>query len=429
MTKPADAARTNGILTPTSMNSDAETSKDGAPTTDQDIILIAAHGDVVLHVEHELKPGSVLRSAFRVSSPILKTSSKYYARLLDGRFGEGAYVEEKHKHLREQYATITETPSSELPVLKISDIGRISSVKSIEALMSDFLYILHRKDTQSFPPLTNIANLAIVADRFDAIEAVRVHVKRKKLLKAIDGKTTARQDAGLSEDKVRQRILVATLLDYAPWLEKYTTRLITRGWVGGEPSLTGALWWDLPSRIEEELSYRRDCVLETIQSLQSHFLELYMSRERQCRLGYDSSAQCDSFQLGEMVRFFMRIGTLQLTGTIIDDTEPVSLSSDDLSALLDKLRQVPEYQIDKHHHHCGIRTRITPLLDTIQATLPYIGVCADCWSEDRARSLWINEKRPLLWKRQAFNLRLQGHGSRHEGVKAMFMARERDWSG
>ncbi|KAK4545202.1 hypothetical protein LTR36_003381 [Oleoguttula mirabilis] len=393
------------------------------------IIPIAGHGDIVLRIEHET-PTVKHVAQFRVSAPALRQHSKYFERLLQaGRFGEGLQVDEQHKRLRERYQSITEAPANELPVISVQDVGRISAVKSIAALCTDFFYILHSKDTQTFPPVANLANLAIVADRFDALDAVKSYVKRKKMIRAIDGKTTPKADIALSEEKVRQRVLVAIMLDYAPWTERYTARMIIKGWVGKEPDLSAALWWDLPQRVEEELAYRRECALETVQSLQTYFLGLYTSRERQCKLGYDSSPQCDSFQLGEMVRFFTKVGMLQLQGAVLDTSDPPAPYDGDLHVLLDTLRQVPEYQIDRNHSHCGIRTRLIPLLDVVQECLHYIGgICLQCWQEDREHYAWIDAKRPLIWTKQNLQAKIQGHGNRHASLRALFTATERDWS-
>lgn len=392
-----------------------------------EIIEIAAHGDIVLQIEHELLHGPTIRS-FRVSSPILKTNSKYFLNLLQsGRFEEATKIEASHKALREQHGNISQVPSTDLPVLDIKDLGRIS-VKSIDSLLTDFLYILHGKDTQTFPPVVNLANLAIVADRFDALDVVKSYVRRKKMIRALDGKTAPKVDVGFSEEKVRQRLLVAVLLDYAPWVEKYTARLITKGWVGKEADISTALWWDIPSRIEDEIAHRRGCVLETIQSLQWQFLSMYTSRDRQCKLGYESSVACDSYQLGEMVRFFIKVETLQFQGSIIDSTDAPPPYSGDIHVLLDTLRKVPEYQVDKFHTHCGIRTRLVPLLDLIQECLQSVGVCFDCWQQDRHHTTWMLSNRPLIWKKQAFRLKGQGHENRHAEIRAMFTAAEREWS-
>lgn len=403
----------------------APTSREGM---EEAVIPIAAHGDIVLRIEHEAATLKHI-AQFRVSIPALRQHSKYFERLLQaGRFGEGSHVDEQHKRLRERYQSITEAPSSELPVVCVQDVGRISTVKSIAALCTDFLYVLHGKDTVTFPPVGNIANLAIVADRFDCLEVMKSYMKKKKMIRVIDGKTTSKAENALSEEKVRQRLLVAIMLDYPSWIEKYTTRMIVKGWVGKEPDLSAALWWDLPHRVEEELAYRRECALETVQSLQSFFLGLYTSRERQCKLGYDSSPQCDSFQLGEMVRFFTKVGMLQLQGAVFDTSEPPAPYEGDLHVLLDTLRQVPEYQIDRNHAHCGIRTRLIPLLDLLQESLYYTGICQDCWQEDRSHYAWTEAKRPLLWKKLDSRVRTPGHGNRHSDLRAMFTATEKDWS-
>ena len=181
-------------------------------------------------------------------------------------------------------------------------------------------------------------------------------------------------------------------------------------------------------RIEEELAFRRACILETIQSLETHFLTLYTARERQCKLFYDSSGQCDSFQLGEMVKFFMRVGTLQLQGSLTPDKKTSNNAYEgDLYALLDKLRRVPEYQIDRFHTHCGIRTRLVPLLDLVQECLGLVGICAECWQEKRHEYAWSKAKKPLVWRSAEFRLRGQGCWNRHEGLRSMFMAQERLW--
>jgi len=394
----------------------------------QRIITITEDGDIVLRITHQHGFIETVNS-FRVSSRLLQRSSNYFGRLLQpGRFEEAAYVEETHLRLRENYRIIQDAPAAELPILKIQDLGRLSAVKAVDALLTDLFLILSGRDAALSPVTVNFANLAIVADRFDALDAVRTYFKRKKLIHAIDGKTTAKLDAGLSEEKVRQRLLVGLLLDYPPWVERYSARLILRGWVGKEAPTSAALWRDLPYCVENELAYRRDCILDTVQSVQSHFLTLYTSKDRQCRLGYDNSPQCDSFQLGEMVRFFMRVGTVHVQGLFVDAKEPAPAYDNDVSTLLDLLRQVPEYQIDKFHTHCGIRTRMTPMLDLISLCLQYVGICAECWHNARREHAWVDAKRPLLWKRADLNLRDQKCSTTHASIRAMFMASERLWT-
>jgi hypothetical protein len=397
------------------------------------------NGDLVLQIEHANANLDVTLHSFRVSTTALKAKSKYFERLLEaGRFGEGQQIISQHEALLKKFASLALAPATELPVIRIEDLGRISAVKSIRPLLTDFLLILHDQDTQATPPVSNLANLAIVADRFDALDAVRLHVRRKKVLRALDAKTQPKQDAGLSEERVRQRLLVGLMLDYAPWVEKYSVRLITKGWVGQEAELEDPLWWDLPNRIEEELILRRAAILETLQSIQTHFLAQYSSRTRQCRLGYDTSPECDSFQFGEMVRFYLRAGTLRLENTIAS-LPPSSSTSDpsgaaaydgDIHLLLDRLKQIPEYQVDRNHSHCGIRTRLVPFVDLVSAAMLQAGICGDCWTEDRHAHAWLGVKRPLKWRKQGDGvvLRSQEHGRRHASVREFFLAVEKDWS-
>ena len=395
----------------------------------------AKNGDLILQIEHDNTALKTTVHSFRVATSALKAKSKYFARLLEsGRFGEGLQLASQHEVLLQKFQTLALVPDAELPVIKIEDLGRISAVKSIRPLLTDFLHILHDQDTQATPPVSNLANLAIVADRFDALEAVKLHVRRKKVIKALDARTQPKQDAGLSEERVRQRLLVGLMLDHPSWVDKYSARMITKGWVGQESDLEDPLWWDLPNRIEEELVLRRDCLLETIQSLQVYFLGQYSSRARQCRLGYDTSPECDSFQFGEMVRFFLRAGTLRLENLIIptatSEENPASSYDGDLHLLLDRLKQIPEYQVDRNHSHCGIRTRLVPFADLITASMQQIGLCGECWAEDRHSHSWLGAKRPLKWRRQAdgVNLRVQDHARRHASVREFLMAGEKDWA-
>jgi hypothetical protein len=395
--------------------------------------IAAKNGDLILQIEHNNTTLKTTVHSFRVATSALKAKSKYFARLLEsGRFGEGLQLASQHEVLLQKFQTLSLVPDAELPVIKIEDLGRISAVKSIRPLLTDFLHILHDQDTQATPPVSNLANLAIVADRFDALEAVKLHVRRKKVIKALDARTQPKQDSGLSEERVRQRLLVGLMLDHPSWVDKYSVRLITKGWVGQESDLEDPLWWDLPNRIEEELVLRRDCILETIQSMQIFFLGQYSSRARQCRLGYDTSPECDSFQFGEMVRFFLRAGTLRLENMIIATAEEQSAPSydGDLHLLLDRLKQIPEYQVDRNHSHCGIRTRLVPFADLISASMQQIGLCGDCWAEDRHSHAWLSAKRPLKWRRQAdgVNLRVQDHARRHASVREFLMAGDKDWA-
>ncbi|KAF2726366.1 hypothetical protein K431DRAFT_335754 [Polychaeton citri CBS 116435] len=397
-------------------------------------VIAPGKSDVVLQIKHEF-PTRTATHSFAVASTVLLPSSAYFDRLFSpGRFGEGERLHSAHAALCEKHGTMwREAVSKEaLPVVQIEDLGRIANVNSIVPLLEDFFRVLHGLAlSSSQPPPANLANLAIVADRFDALEAVRDHVERKKIIRMLDNKTTPKIEASLTEQRVRQRLLVGLLLDYPPWVEKYSAKVVVKGWVPRDAEVDSPLWWDLPGRVEEELALRRDCVLETLRSMQDWFVGLYLSRARQCKLGYHNSTECDSFQLGEMVRFFHRISTLSIKATIVcgedsEDLEP-STYEGDLNLLIDSFRQIPEYQIDANHSHCGIRTRILPLLDLVQECLYYLGICGRCWKEDRAGYAWMGAKKPLVWQAVKFRPKADGCQHRHLPIRDMFLATERKW--
>jgi hypothetical protein len=103
-----------------------------------------------------------------------------------------------------------------------------------------------------------------------------------------------------------------------------------------------------------------------------------------------------------MVRFFSKIDTLRLEGTLCggDASEPYHGT---FQRLLDLLRQSPTYQIDKNHTHCGLRTKLAPLLNQLEPYLliggvPDVGICGECWHAHRNRYAWSQAKRPVLWR-------------------------------
>ena len=144
--------------------------------------------------------------------------------------------------------------------------------------------------------------------------------------------------------------------------------------------------------VPDELRYRRECILDAISSVQRHFLRLYSSRERQCKLGYDSSAACDSFQLGQLLRFLMSKDLLFLVDFSPSSLEsvPDTTSTVDILELLATLRQCPSYQVDKHHTNCGPRIRVEPVLDFIRAMLSASAVSVSLadWKRRREDVSW-----------------------------------------
>lgn len=123
-----------------------------------------------------------------------------------------------------------------------------------------------------------------------------------------------------------------------------------------------------------------------------HFVSLYISRARQCKLGYDSSAACDSYQLGETIKF---LSTKNLFFLVDFSPNSLNLIADTsmlhVDTILATLRQCTAYQIDKHHTNCGLRTRMMPILDFLKALLSTSSVPLSRlpWRNDRQRIAWL----------------------------------------
>lgn len=211
----------------------------------------------------------------------------------------------------------------------------------------------------------------------------------------------------------------------------------------------------LPSKQKDELQHRRDCILNTIASVPRHFLRLYTSRARQCTLGYESSRSCDSYQLGEMVTFLSSRGLLSLVDfSGRSTTDDVGLdgggggirdyATDNIADILADLRECPSYQIDQHHRNCGLRTRLLPILDHIQAMLASnaVAVSRPAWSRDREAASWRRpegsglDERDETKKVYRFTRSMAGDMRlRHEGslavdgrARALFTADAWDWT-
>lgn len=426
------------------------------PDEDDSLVVVASSGDLILDIAQD---ECSQRYSYRVNSGILQQNSRYFENLLSDRFSEGQQLSAALGALKLQgHSDFADVLPDALPHILIINVGRISIIKSfaLQTLLADFLRAVHGLDlTVSNPPVANLANLAVVADRFDAVACFSTYIRRRKYLQLVDAKSRGKPNPTLTEERVRQKLLIGSMFDHPLWVTRYSKHLVMRDSVQWRPGVeedhTKALWWDIPNGVEDEVIKRREYILETINSLQAHFLKLYTSGERQCKLGYDTSLACDSFQLGEMVRFFtLKIDTVRLQGKIYDNTEPTYYLGD-IDRLLLSLRQCSNYQIDNNHAHCGLRSRILPLLDLIQNQLSLdtgsldIGICSECWQNNRAEYAWSLAKRPVMWAhsrsltgnrtlangfQRKSHQRASSHSclSKHLAVRDLFMAVERNWT-
>ncbi|KAI0113546.1 hypothetical protein GGR51DRAFT_17339 [Nemania sp. FL0031] len=358
-------------------------------------------------------PRARVRLAFRVDLAVLRKQSKYFDKLLgDAHFKEANDVADAFAALSLKGVKPRDADVRELPWIQIQDDDGATAYAYRELAFADLLRILHGLDAetpQTQITLSFVTALAVLADRFDCAAGVSRYVTtRLKPKWPVTNHKPARDDGvgsgGMSratENVLRQKILVSWLLSQPPRFQAATKELIMYGscqWSSfGEQEddeTTSATWWYLQDGIEQELQYRRNSILNTLASVPRHFLSLYTSARsaRQCKLGYDSSVACDSYQLGEMLKFLTNKGLFFLV-----DFSPGSLDAIadtallPISSIINTLRQCPSYQIDKNHTNCGLRTRMLPILDFIESLLSAasISLTHAGWKGGRAAQAWM----------------------------------------
>ncbi|ROT42495.1 hypothetical protein SODALDRAFT_319160 [Sodiomyces alkalinus F11] len=458
-----------------------------------------------------------VRVAFRVEIDVLRKHSKYFDNLLGNKqFAEARLIEDALSRLNLENLKAQDEDPSALPWIPITDDDEATRSVGREKVLGDMLRILHDKPVQTGASAINmlyVTTLAVLADRFDCRRTVSRYLGRNLKFKwpvTTNGRSSSSgsgsgsgsngnssnqvslrpsdqaKNSLANEQLLRQKILVAWLLEQPLKLHNVTREITMRGsvlWSAlGPPEdapLTEA-WWELPDGLERELQYRREAILNTIASIQRHFLSLYSSRERQCKLGYDSSSACDLFQLGQMLKFFTGKGLVSLLDfgpssldALSDPAASASLSSPsvgsspvsttttstmivsgqvDVDDLLATLRQCPAYQVDKNHTNCGLRTRIEPIVDYVQAMLSsnVVSVSHTEWSRNRAACSWAasastdrtadgidaaaasrRERRTFAFTRSlAFDQRLRYEGALYADKMArqLFTADGWDWT-
>ncbi|KAI9672070.1 MAG: hypothetical protein M1831_001883 [Alyxoria varia] len=383
-------------------------------------ILIDPNGSVCLEIHTtEDKDKEVI--LFRVNAATLANKSAHFKRLLeDSRFREGAEIASKHAELQSKYGSPSDAPINELPRVKIIDIGSVSVRNSCRSLLVDFLTMLH--DYKSVVtrelPLANLANLGVVADRFDALTPIGEIFRSKGQI----SKQRLERMCG-EENDYRQGLLVGVLFNDSHWVYEYSTRLILMGseaW-RSEDSRNYGMWWDLPHGIEEELESRRRYILNTISCLIGDVIENTNAPGRRC-----TQEQCEYFQLGKFIDHLQRHGLLNvrqaflgLDAGVLAGSEAHSWQDWDIKNLIQTLCDFQQHQIDESHKLCGPRSYLQQCLEYISYHLtPHgIGICIDCWNAQPHPSRlpkW-SEAKPSLLFRTGEDLYFWERTTRHEG--------------
>ncbi|KAI0137116.1 hypothetical protein BJ170DRAFT_604577 [Xylariales sp. AK1849] len=350
-------------------------------------------------------PKATTRVGFRVDLEVLKKHSKYFDKLLsDTRFKEAKIIAAALTALSAKSIAPATADAKDLPWVRIVDDDEATRLAHRESAFADMIRILHGRDVVTgSATLDFVATLAVLADRFDCAAPVSKVLSSGLRFKwpVTQRKPLAGEDVRMNrntENVLRQKILISWLLNQPARFQASTRELVLNGsckWTSfpeDDDAADDATWWYLQDGLEQELQYRRDCVLNTIASVPRHFLALFLSRSRQCKLGYDSSAACDSYQLGEMLKFLTNKGLMFLV-----DFSPSSLDSIadtsllQVDTILATLRQCPSYQIDKNHANCGLRTRMLPVLDFIKSLLSSnsVHLARLPWKNDRRRTAWL----------------------------------------
>ncbi|KAM7217153.1 hypothetical protein V8F06_007444 [Rhypophila decipiens] len=353
------------------------------------------------------------RCLYRTHLSTLKQQSKYFTSLLgDPRFAEAKAVTAAFEKLGFDGTKPSQADIKDLPRVKIGIDDEATQLAGQEAVFGDLLRLLHGQVMMTDPlSLAYLSTLAVLADRFGCAESVGKSLHGQLKFKSFKWPATqvrlAREEDGVAltraaEDLLRQKIYVSWLLDLPLRFQKATGELImygSRQWKDEENEedleSNAAAWWYLPDELEDELKYRRTCILNTIASIPQHFIALYSgtspSRTRQCKLGYDSSASCDSYQLGETLKFLLKRNLVTLSYFSSPSSLPLSdHPTTEITHLLAVLKQFPGYQIDKNHTNCGPRTRLKPILDFMTPMVSHKSVSI-------ARLDWVKRRDEVSW--------------------------------
>ncbi|KAM0195477.1 hypothetical protein ACHAPC_000673 [Botrytis cinerea] len=355
------------------------------------IVDIGTGGDVVLEVLFEntkactksipnetiqklrmaKSPFPSARVFYRVRLDTLKKHSKYFERLLGSdTFGEGRAISARFAELSLSSKDPSELPAGELPRIQITDEDDATRTIGREIVFKDMLKIIHGiAHSSKSITLLYISILVVMADRYDCMTMVARYITGKfsnfRYPPTLD-KT--------AEEVVRQKILIFYHTNQALRLSPATKELILRGssrWSIYEETDSDflAAWWDLPEGLE---------------------------------------AACDSFQLGEMVKFLTRKNLLSLIpfqAVSPDDPEFIwpEAYTGDIEQLVALLRECPSYQIDKNHGHCGLRNKLLPALSYIKDCVDGgIGIKSQLWKTERSNQTWIPSPSTNTSNKKAF---------------------------
>lgn len=108
-------------------------------------------------------------------------------------------------------------------------------------------------------------------------------------------------------------------------------------------------------------------------------------------------------------------------GPAPEESEPFNGNINDI---ISRLRECTAYQIDENHTHCGLRTRLIPILNSLE--LGQAAICFSCWDADRMKESWLENPELGSW---TYAKQSSARGcEEHRRAKLMFTAETRDWT-
>ncbi|KAE8367128.1 hypothetical protein BDV27DRAFT_79580 [Aspergillus caelatus] len=470
--------------------------------------VLLSTGDVIIeYVPPDSSPPVSPKNAshrWQVLSDDLMRNSPYFRALFDpDKFSEGRdFIQQKAKWSQGTTAEGGESLSDDISIqytlptvrLPVDHLPQQLGVDAIELFLRVLSFnSFDEAEKAKFDgelrvqPTSLVARLVELSDAFNSPYVIRDALKRSRYAFGKGRVPLLRFDSSvlrMSEDRIRQTIFIARFLNEYTIFQIWTHALILTGskfWINGvEPPTSATVRWRyLSDGLEEELYYRRQCVLNTITDLQAYFLRAFgaleepegpksttvsvaatavQSRQYQCRCGFGNSSACDAFHLGQMTRFFtLRTKTIFLGSTLIDpdfgfesedeDTserpQPAGAPSD-VTTIISSLKQCPDYQIDTNHNGCGVRRRFLPPLDCIERFVGdgrgLLGIELQDWDNKNwpsSSSSWAN--RSLRRARvidihlsrissvPAMSSGLSRSSSQEENARLLFTAKKRNW--
>lgn len=243
-----------------SQNDDPSTISTSEPLPE--LVTVAPKGDLVLDVTFETSPATLkaarktasnasasatlkprVRLAYRVDRAALAKHSRYFANLLgDTRFAEARAVAARLAELSlrrddDDGGGEHEHDPADLPRVRIVDDDEATRAAGRERALADMLRLLHGQPaTMTKTSMLYVATLAVLADRFACAAAVARALATGLLRVRWPATPPARlRDDGLgglslaAEEVVRQKLLVAWLLDQPPRFAAATRELVVYG--------------------------------------------------------------------------------------------------------------------------------------------------------------------------------------------------------